>query len=83
MFLSLAFKVFTASLEVVVNDRVGTLAVKADFAVAAQDHRHSLAHVVEIKDAQQFVDLRLAHHLRSVEKEMAVEYSPMIGLLYS
>ena len=40
--------------------RVGTLAVEQQLAILAQDHRHALAHVVEVENAEQLVRLLLA-----------------------
>ena len=34
---------------------VGTLAVQPQLAVLAQDHRHALAHVVEVEDVEELV----------------------------
>lgn len=64
MLLSLVLDVVIAGLQVVVDNRVGSFAIKTDPAVgSAQDDRHPFTDVIEIQDAQQFVDFRLAHHL--------------------
>ena len=41
--------------EVLVHGRVGALTVQQQLAVLAQYHRHALAHVVEVEDAEQLV----------------------------
>ena len=46
--------------EVLVHGRVGALTVQQQLAVLAQYHRHALAHVVEVEDAQQLVRLLFA-----------------------
>ena len=46
--------------EVLVHGRVGTLTVQQQLAILAQYHRHALAHVVEVENAEQLVRLLLA-----------------------
>jgi len=45
-----------------VDGRVGALAVQRDAVVFPQNHRHSLAIVVEVQNAQQLVNFSSAHH---------------------
>ncbi len=52
MFLGFVFDVVISRLQVVVDDRVGSFTVKADFAIGtAKDDRHSFTDVVEIQNA--------------------------------
>lgn len=43
-------------IQALVDGGVGSLTEQHDSLVALQDHRHSLAHIVEIEDAEQLVD---------------------------
>lgn len=64
MLLGFILDLVVTGLEVIVDDRVGSFAVEPDLAIgSSQDDRHPFADVVEIQNAQQFVDFRLAHHL--------------------
>ena len=67
MLLRFGLELLVAGLQVIVNDGISALAVEADLAVPPQYDRHSLADIVEIENAQQFVDFRLPHHLPSKE----------------
>lgn len=49
--------------ESIVNHIIGALAVQHQLVVPPQNHRHSLAHIVEIQYAQQFVLFGTAAHL--------------------
>ena len=66
MFLGFVLDVVISRLKVVVDDRVGSFTVEADFAIGtSKDDRHPFTDVVEIQNAEQFVDFRLSHCLKT------------------
>ena len=38
------------------NDRVGAFAIEPYFSIFSEYHRHSLAHIVEVENAQELID---------------------------
>lgn len=75
MLLGLVLDVVIARLKMVVDDRIGSLAVKTDLAVgSSQDDRHSFTDVIEIENTKQFVDFRFAHYLHI---KIAITMSPI------
>ena len=66
MLLGFVLDVVISRLKVVVDDRVGSFTVEADFAIGtSKDDRHPFTDVVEIQNAEQFVDFRLSHCLKT------------------
>lgn len=63
MFLSLMLDVVLGVFESLVDDAVSAFAVKFQFPVSSQYHRHSFPDVVEVEDAQHLVYLLDAHYL--------------------
>jgi hypothetical protein len=59
--LRLGHYLLAALLNALVDHIVGALTVELKLAVLAQYHRHPLPHVVEVQDAEELVDLALAH----------------------
>ena len=59
--LRLGHNLLAALLHALIYHIVGALAVQLQLAVPPQYDRHSLAHVVEVEDAEELVDFALAH----------------------